>query len=503
MKIIDLLTKSATSRPHRVAIKNGKAQLRYWQMLLDVEKLSERLKSTGCRPGVKVAIVLGNSMEYFISFFAISAVGGTILPLSTRMTPYEIIKYIDKADASIVIASRKYGKRLLKKQENFSKITVIYVRYNTLQNLDIETVFSGSCSPDNENENVALMVYTSGTTGTPKIVMLTDYQLISNMNTYRSLMGFDSHNIVYCSLSLHHIYCICAQLLTHITLADTFVISDMPFFIKDFLKSVEIHRVTITAFVPYMAMLLAEFPEPENFELKSLRYVTLSGAKTPKSTYELLTEKYPHIKFINTYGMSEAGSRISIAAPFPNQFPCESVGRPMPGVEVRTVGDDGNALPPEAIGEVEVKSSGVMKGYYKQPKLTDKTIVDDWLKTGDLGKLDDKGNLLLVGRKKDIIISGGDNIYPLEIEQCLLEHPAVLEAAVVPKQDSKLQEIPCAFIVSTASEKLTQTKIKRFCKERLSSHKIPRTVQFLDKLPKLGTSKINRNVLKQMANELS
>ena len=503
MKIIDLLTNSATRWPHRIAIKSKKIQLHYWQMFVDVENLSEQLKSAGCRPGVKVAVIFGNSIEYFLGFFAISAAGGTILPLSIRMTTYETIKYMDKADVSIVITTGEYGKQLLEKWDNCGRITVIRIQYDSNKRLEIETLVSGSCKADDKNEDVALMVYTSGTTGAPKIVMLTDHQLISNMITFKSLMDFDGHNIVYCALLLHHIYFICAQLLTHVSLADTFVVRKSPFFIKDFLKAVESHKVTITAFVPYMAMLLAEFSESYRFDLESLRYVTLSGAKTPKPTYRLLTKKYPQVQFINTYGMSEAGSRISIAAPFPDRFPIESIGRPMPGVQVRIAGDDGDILPPEAAGEVEVKSSGVMKGYYKQPELTDQTIVDGWLKTGDIGKLDDKCNLFLVGRKKDIIISGGENIYPLEIEHCLLEHPSVLEAAVVGQQDGRLQEVPFAFIVCKASQKLTPPEIVSFCKERLSSHKIPRNVKFMNELPKLGTSKVDRNMLKQMANKLT
>ena len=364
-------------------------------------------------------------------------------------------------------------------------------------------VASSICKVDERNKDVALMVYTSGTTGPPKIVMLTDSQLISNMVTYRSLMGFGSHNVVCCSLPLRHIYCVCAQILTHISLADTFVLNDKPFFIKDFLKAVESQKVTITAFVPYMAMLLAEFPESERFNLGSLRYVTLSGAKTPKSTYKLLTEKYSHIQFINTYGMSEAGSRISIAAPFPNRFPIESVGSPMPGVEVKIAGDSGNVLPPEAIGEVEVKSSGVMKGYYRQPDLTNETIVGGWLKTGDIGKLDEKGNLFLVGRRKNIIISGGENIYPSEIEECLMEHPAILETAVVARRDRRLQEVPCAFVVKNRlSKEVIPIEIIGFCKKRLSSHKTPRSIKFLDRLPKLGTWKIDRNTLRKMVNNL-
>ncbi|MCX5638227.1 MAG: class I adenylate-forming enzyme family protein, partial [Planctomycetota bacterium] len=494
---------SAANEPRRIAVKTDDNEISYRQILSDAYRLADQFKLLGCTQGVKVAIALNNSAEYLVSFFAISAAGGIILPLSTRMTPYEVARCIDRTDASIVITNRKYGKQLHSKLSGSNRITMIYVYYAVNKNLEVETGILGRCQADEENGDVALMVPTSGTTGMPKIVMLTDSNLISNMATYRSLMGFNGHNTVYSALSMHHIYCICAQILTHISLADTFVISDNPFFIKDFLKAVEAHNITITAFVPYMAILMAEYPEPHRFNLESLKYITLSGAKTPPSTYRLLTEKYGGIQFINTYGLSEAGSRVSIAAPFPNRFPIESVGRPMPEIDVRIVDEKRNIAAANFPGEIVIKSSGVMKGYYKQPDLTSETIINGWLKTGDLGKLDENGNLFILGRTKDIIVTGGENVCPLEIEECLLEHPAIHEAAVVARKHSLLQEVPCAFIVkNNHSDKPTPVDITEFCKSRLSNHKIPSSVIFLEKLPKLSSSKVDRATLKKMADEL-
>ncbi|HUW19749.1 MAG TPA: class I adenylate-forming enzyme family protein [Sedimentisphaerales bacterium] len=503
MKIIDLLANSAAVEPRRAAMKSGGIEVSYERMLSDVCSLAGKLKSAGCSRGVNVGIVLDNSVEYLISFFAISAAGGTILPLSAHMTAYEVAGFVDGADISILITGEMpVARQSLDKLAGFKKVTIVRVRYDN-KNLEVDTSILGNCAADEQNADVALMVPTSGTTGPPKIVMLTDRQLISNMIVYRSLMGFEAHNVVYCALSFHHIYCICAQILTHASLADTFLISDKPFFIRDFLKAVEANNVTVAAFVPYMAVLMAAFPKPQMFNLRSLRHITLSGAKTPKSTYRLLTEKYKGIQFINTYGMSEAGSRISIAAPSPNGFPIESVGRPMPSVSVKIVDDSGITLPPNCRGEIMVRSSGVMKGYYKQHDLTAKTIINGWLKTGDLGRLDDDGNLFILGRTKDIIISGGENICPFEIEECLIEHPAIREAAVVAQRDKLLQEVPCAFVVKKdTSVQASPVDILKFCKTRLSTHKVPRAIKFLEKLPKLGTSKVDRNALKQMANKL-
>jgi long-chain acyl-CoA synthetase len=503
MKIIDLLASSAAAEPHRAAIRTGDIEISYGQMASLVSSLSKRLKAIGCTGGVKVAVVLDNSVEYIVSFFAISAAAGTIVPLSGHMAPHEIAGYIYRANVSIVITNKVLWQRIFDKLNCRDRLTVMCIEYQVEGGLQLQVSRIGDYDVDEQNSDVALMVPTSGTTGAPKIVMLTDHNLISNMSTYRSLMGFEGHNVAYCALSLHHIYCICAQVLTHVSLADTFVISNKPFFAKDFLRAVETHKVTVTAFVPYMAILFAQYPEPYMFKTESLRCVTLSGAKTPRSTCELLADKYHTVQFISTYGMSEAGSRISIAMPSSGRFPIESVGRPMPGVTVRVIDQTGNDVQPNSSGEILVRSSGVMKGYYMQPHLTDETVVNGWLKTGDIGKLDKDGNLFILGRMTDTIITGGENVCPMEIEECLIAHPAIREVAVIGQQHKLLQEVPFAFIVKNGSnERLTPTDIVKYCKDRLSNHKIPRSIRFLEKLPKLSTCKIDRKALKSMADSL-
>jgi long-chain acyl-CoA synthetase len=498
MRLIDLLKRSAIKYPCRIAAKDSVCEITYSRLLSNVEQLSSLLKSAGCGPGIKVAIVLPNSAAYFASFFAISAAGATIVPMSSKMTAYETAGFIKRAGVSLVLTGKIFAGNLAKQLGTQEQTAISTIAQNADSVLKVETFTPGRPRTDNDNSDVALMVYTSGTTGQSKIVMLTDDQLISNMFIYRAVTDFDRPNVVYCSLLLHHIYCICAQVLTHISLGDTFIAKDSPFFIKDFFKAVQEHKVTITAFVPYMAILMAEYPDPGRFDLSSLKYITLSGAKTPVIIYRKLTRNFGHIKFINTYGMSEAGSRISIAAPEPDEFPAESVGRPIPAVTVRITDENRKVLPAGCTGEVEVKGSGVFKGYFNQPRLTKETIVDGWMRTGDMGRLDAEGNLYLLGRKKEIILCGGENILPAEIEEALIENSSVREAAAIGIPDDRLEEVPCAFVVSRDGA-CTEAEIINFCRKRLSSFKVPRKVFFTDKIPKLGTSKIDRRKLKEIA----
>ena len=500
MRLIDLLQRSCTKYPNRVAVKDDICEMTYAQLLSNVEKLSDLLKSAGCGPGVKIAVVLPNRGVYFASFFAISATGATIVPMSSKMTAYEAAGFIKRAEVSLVLTEKTFAGKFAVQLGDKEQIAILTIEQSADCFLKVETFASGQPRADSDNSDVALMVYTSGTTGQSKIVMLTDDQLISNMFIYRAVTDFDRPNVVYCSLLLHHIYCICAQVLTHISLGDTFIAKDSPFFIKDFFRAVQNQRVTITAFVPYMAILMAEYPEPDQFDLSSLKYITLSGAKTPKLIYQKLTQTFGHIRFINTYGMSEAGSRISIAAPEPDEFPAESVGRPIPGVVVTIRDENRKALPTDCTGEVEVKGSGVFKGYLNQPQLTSETIIDGWMRTGDLGRLDAQGNLYLAGRKKEIILCGGENIFPAEIEETILENSSVREVAVIGIQDDRLEEVPCAFVVSKDGFG-SEADIINFCRKRLSSFKVPRKVFFTDKIPKLGTSKIDRRQLKEIALE--
>lgn len=498
MKLIDLLKRSVTKYPDRIAVKDDVCEMTYAQLLSNTEQLTGILKSAGCGPGVKVAIVLPNSAAYFASFFAVSAAGATIVGMSSKMTAYEAAGFIKRAEVSLVLTAKTFAGKLAEQLVDNERITILTIEQSVDSALNVETFAPGRIRADSDNSDVALMVYTSGTTGQSKIVMLTDDQLISNMFIYRAVTDFSRPNVVYCSLLLHHIYCICAQILTHISLGDTFIVRNSPFFIKDFFKAVQNHKITITAFVPYMAILMAQYPEPNQFDLSSLKYITFSGAKTPKLIYQKLTRTFGHIKFINTYGMSEAGSRISIAAPEPGEFPAESVGRPIPSVAVRITDENRKVLPADHIGEVEVKGSGVFKGYFNQPQLTKETIVGGWMRTGDLGRLDTKGNLYLVGRKKEMILCGGENIFPAEIEETLIENDIVREAAVIGIPDDKLEEVPCAFVVSRDNS-CSEADIINFCRKRLSSFKVPRKVFFIDKIPKLGTSKIDRRKLKKIA----
>jgi long-chain acyl-CoA synthetase len=495
MKLVDLLKNSCEQHPRAKAVcaSSGRDKT-YSALYSDCLSLSEVLRGKGMTPGVKVGLYLENSVEFLVSFFAVSAASCIIVPLYREMTLYELTGSVSTADLSVVITDATMAAKL---SHSDLEVTVIGLQYRD-DRLEIQVIKEGSVIIDEENTEVALIVPTSGTTGRPKYVLLTDEQLVSNLRQYLKVMEFADTERAYCALPFSHIYTITAQILAHISRGDSFVIDKGRFFVKDFFRTVQQHGVTMTAFVPYLAILMAEFPSGRQYDLASLRQVTLSGAKTPVSTYLKLQQMYPDIRFINTYGMSEAGSRIAIAAPDPLCYPPDSVGKPLPEVSVKIINTNGRVLAADMMGEICIKSSGLMKGYYQSPELTEEVFSDGWLKTGDLGKMDEAGNLFIEGRLKEMIISGGKNISPYEIEECLLKHTKVLEAAVVAKKHPIRQEVPYTFIVCAENTSIEYAEIIAHCRRYLSSYKVPQGFETLKSLPKISASKINRRRLAQM-----
>jgi len=503
VKQIDLLWTGATRVPDKIACMSADAKISYGQLIGCVDRLAARLKDMGCREGISAAIVLNNSVEYLISLFAISAAGGTVCPLFGRMTKNEIHRCLAQGNVSLVITNREMRTKLVEEEDAYRLAGICYVKYTRGNDLDVDIETHEFCQPDEELLDVALLLPTSGTTGRPKMVMLTHDNVISNVLAYRSAMGFSGQDTSYCTLPMNHIYSLNAQILTHISLGDTLVISDCPFLTQDFFKSVEEHRVTVTSFVPFMGILMAECHQPEQFDLGSLKCITFAGSKTPEPVYEELATKYPDMRFVGTYGMTEAGPRISVAAPLDQEYALGSAGRPMSGVQVNITDEMGNETDIGITGEIRIKGRGVMKGYYRQRELTLETLVDGWLRTGDLGHFDRDGNLFVDGRIKDIIVSGGRNVYPTEIEECLLKHPSIRQAVVVGRSDRLLQEVPHVFVVARPnSGNIRAADIIRFCRHQLSSYKVPRAVRIVERLPMLTNSKIDRNALKAMVEEI-
>ena len=326
----------------------------------------------------------------------------------------------------------------------------------------------------------------------PKRVMLTHYNIINNIESNIDSLKLNINDRVLISMPMHFGYCNTAQFLTHLYLGAEIYILDRTFFPKLFLQLVQEKKITNFTCVPTMLLLLMQFPNMNNYDTSSLRYICFGGSKMPVDKLKKVMKLFPQTTFVQTYGQTEASPRVTALLGNDAIRKIGSVGRPISKVEVRIVDKNDCELLPGQEGEIVVKGPNVMKGYYKQEEKTKDILKNGWLHTGDIGHLDAEGYLYLTGRKKNMIIVGGINVYPEEIEEILMEYPNVKEARVFGKKDELFGEVPIAEIVLSDSRDFSITDLKKYCKELLTDIKVPKQFTIVKDLVKTYNGKIKR-----------
>jgi long-chain acyl-CoA synthetase len=345
-------------------------------------------------------------------------------------------------------------------------------------------------------EDVAVFQYTGGTTGLPKAVMLTHFNLVANvyqvMEWFRDLSNED---VFIGALPYFHSYGMTTSMNVPIALGAKIVLIPDPRDLKRILDSIQKHRATIYCGVPTMYNAINNYPNIKDYDLTSIKACISGAAPLPievKKKFEEITGG----KLVEGYGLSET-SPVTHANPMNGVNKEGSIGLPIPDTLAVVVDDEGKILPVGEVGEIAIKGPQVMKGYYKMEEETRNTLINGWLLTGDIGRMDEDGYFYIVDRKKDMIIAGGYNIYPREVEEVLYEHPDILEAAVIGVPDPKRGETVKAFVVLKEGSKVTAEEIEKFCRERLAAYKVPRIVEFRRELPKTSVGKVLRRVLKE------
>ncbi len=462
-------------------------------------RLSAVLIEHGVKPGDRIVVMMLNSPDVTAAFTAIWKVGAVIIPITPMWNAREVHYVIEDSGAKLVITSPELASRLKEASHGIAGFREVLVIGETgepgtvnIQN-EIEQAEPYEPVTDQEPDDLALLLYTSGTTGNPKGVMLshenllfiTDsvYQLNEHLPQVRGMQVLPlSHVYGILIMNLGAMMGSCGRILKH-------------FDAREVLKTIEELKVERLSVVPTMLTLMINHPERENFDTSSLVQVSSGGAPLQEAT-RLEFSKLFNCRVVQGYGLSETSGALTGYHP-DGEYRLGSVGPALPGVEICVMDFENKILPPRATGEICSRGPHIMQGYYNNPEATKSAIIDGWLHTGDVGYLDEDGFVYITDRRKDLVIKGGENISPREIEEGIYLHPAVAEAAVFGIPDAVYGEALMATIVLKPGQSLTEEEIRKHISGYVTKFKVPDRIVFLDSLPKNPSGKILKRTLKE------
>jgi long-chain acyl-CoA synthetase len=482
-----ILTETAARRAEHTAFKLDDAELSYAMLDGASQRVAGLLKSKGLERGDRVGLMLPNVPYFPAIYYGILRAGGAVVPMNVLLKEREVGFYLEDPGAKLLFAWHGFAEAAQQGADDAGS-EVIFVTPGEFDALLAEQ------RPDAEvagvsGDDTAVILYTSGTTGKPKGAELSHANLHRNCTTTASTLGqFEPDDVLLGALPLFHSF---GQTCTmNASIATGSTVTMLPRF--DPVKALEIlqrDKVTIFQGVPtmYNAMLAVE--DRESYDTSTLRTCMSGGAAMPAELMRSFEQAFDCI-ILEGYGLSETSPVASFNHPDRERKPL-SIGTPIEGVEMKVVDDDGKEVAQGEVGEIVIRGHNIMKGYWNRPEATAEAIDSDgWFKTGDMAKIDDDGYFFIVDRKKDLIIRGGYNVYPREVEEVLYEHPAVLEAAVVSVPDEKLGEEVGAAVVLKKGEQASEDELRDHVKSQVASYKYPRRVWFCDELPKGPTGKI-------------
>lgn len=495
MRIVDLLERDAVLFPQRTAVAvAGGPSVSFAELRDRVRRLAAGLDAAGVGRGDRVALMADNGLVYFDVYLAVAYLDATAVPLNTQLTNPELSFILSNAEPILTVATSPYAERL---EAIGATGPVIDADGDTYADLLASKPFTDL---DRATEDgTALIIYTSGTTGQPKGVCLTQRGLAFNGLTMALVQRFRPDDVYLSTTPLCHAAAgtrVCSMLAdgqTHVVLRS--------FSPESFFATVAEHRVTVSILVPAQLRRLLDHPGFDGADLSSLRLIVYGAAPTAGPLIRQAYERFG-CGLYQSYGITESVSNLTGLLPEDHDLAMagrpellDSCGRVVPGVRIELYGENNAMVAPGEVGEIWVKSEKVMAGYWNDPDQTAEAVVDGWLRTGDLGRFDEDGYLYIVGRSKDMLISGGVNIYPSEIEAVLYDHPAVAEAAVVGRPDPEWGERPVAFVELRPNGTLND--LARWCAERLAKIKVPDEFIAVDSFPRTVTGKIRKVELRE------
>ena len=495
-----ILTETARSSPDRPVALFAGGRLSYRQLDQASDRVAATLAAERIKPGDPVALQLPNIPQFLISYFGILKAGGIVVPLNVLLKAPEVAFHLGDSGARVLITWAGIVAEAAKGAEaaGLDQIYVVGHAGGSSPGMPFDRLMATGAPRHEmtarEPTDTAVIVYTSGTTGRPKGAELTHLQLYMNADIPGRLFGVRDDDIVLTVLPLFHVFGLSSILDVCVRFGCT--MSLVPrFTAAAVLEAIGRDRITIFEGVPTMFADVLSHPDLGDYDLSSLRIAISGGASIPGPVLDAFEERFG-VVILEGYGLTETASTTTFNVSA-DERRAYSVGKPIWGTQTQVWDSRGRPLPPgpQNVGEIVTRGLHVMKGYLHDPGATADAITGGWLHTGDLGYFDEDGFLFVVSRKKELIIRGGYNVYPSEIENVLHAHPAIAEAAVVGIPDERLgEEVMAAVIVRPAMD-LLEADLVAFCRERLAAYKCPRVFQFRSELPKNTLGKVLKDQL--------
>lgn len=485
MNIAQILTRSAERHGDRPAVQVGDERPHTYAELDRLSSsVADLLRDKNVAPGDRIALMLPNVVEFAVLFYGALRVGAVVVPMNPLLKSREIAHYVVDSGAKILFTWSSCMDEATAGAAGTGTEIMTVDPTDFLGGLPVEA--PPFPVVDRADTDTAVILYTSGTTGLPKGAELSHANLHSNIElTAFDLFDLDPDDIVLGGLPLFHVFGnTCAMNAAFVAGAKLMLLPR--FTAPDALRLIEDHGITVFEGVPTMYTALLELEAPRTTRL---RLASSGGSAMPVEVLRRFEQAYG-CDVLEGYGLSETAPVVSFNQRNQSRKP-GSIGTAVPGVEIRLVDEQGEPVAPGEVGEIAVRGPNVMKGYWNRPEETALVLsADGWFRTGDLATRDDDGFYFIVDRKKDMLIRGGYNVYPREIEEVLYEHPAVSEAAVVGKPDDHLGQEVAAAVVLKAGASADPDEIREFVKQRVAAYKYPRHVAIMETLPKNGTGKI-------------
>jgi long-chain acyl-CoA synthetase len=481
-----IVVEAAQRHPDRPALKLDDAVLTYRQLDDATARVAGLLREKGLAPGDRVGIMLPNVPYFAVAYYGVLRAGGVVVPMNVLLKGREVTFYLKDPEAKLMFAWHGF-EEAARQGADEAGVELVTVRPGEFEQL------LGAAAPvtelaERDGSDTAVILYTSGTTGTPKGAELTHDNLYANCDiSVTTLFGAAEGDVLLGALPLFHSFGQTCGLNASVRVGAC--LSMIPRFEPG--KALEIiqrDKVTIFEGVPTMYHAMLNHEGRDSVDVSCLRLCVSGGAALPVEVMKGFEEAFD-TKILEGYGLSETSPVACFNHPDKERKP-GSIGTPIEGVEMRVVDEDGNDVPQGEVGEIAIRGHNVMKGYYNRDDATAEVMRDGWFHTGDMARIDEDGYFFIVDRKKDMIIRGGYNVYPREIEEVLYEHPAVSEAAVVAVPDESMGEEVGAAIVLKPDRQADADELRAFVKERVAAYKYPRRIWFLDELPKTATGKI-------------